>query len=103
VLSSESASAYSPAQLLLLFGLEHVLFVVLLLIHVCIPSVPAEVRAMRSKVEQDARQLEAIERRRSITNELSWSHKGSFSGGLARPRSFSKDAVTEYPQGIQGE
>ena len=103
VLSPDTVSAYTPAQLLLLFGLEHVLFVVLLLIQVCIPGEPAEVRAMRQKVEQDARQLEAIERRRSITNEFSMSHKGSMSGAVARHRSFSKDPLAEWPQGVQGE
>jgi hypothetical protein len=80
VSSTPWVQALSPTQLLFLVGLEHLLYLLLVGIHVAIPAEPAAVRTAQQKAAFLLRQLDEVQRRRSITQELSLSR--SHSAGL---------------------
>jgi hypothetical protein len=83
VSSTPWVQAVSPSQLLFLVGLEHLLYLLLVVIHVAIPAEPAAVRTAQQKAAFLLRQLDEVQRRRSITQELSLGR--SHSAGLTQP------------------
>lgn len=74
-------TAMTGTQMLMLFGIEHVLILLLLLIHLCIPDMPESVKVGIRKQRYESLQGESAERRRIRP----WGSWGADAGGNEIP------------------